>query len=76
MKSKTVRLMAVTAGALLVMTVSTGSTQAHQGFGPGGAFKDAVPSQVEPTPDRVTHLPMRPQMCEEFMGVDAKPFKG
>ena len=76
MKSKTVRLMAVTAGALLVMTVSTGSTQAQPSFAPGGAFKYAVPSQVEPAPDRVTHLPMRPQMCEEFMGVDTKPFKG
>jgi len=77
MKSKTVRLLAGTAGALLVITVTTGSTQAQQGSPPGGAFTDAaVIVRVEPAPDRVRYLPVPPRMCEEFMGLDPKPFKG
>lgn len=76
MKSKTARLIAVTAGALLAMTVTTGSTQAQQSSAPGGAFKDAVTSWVKPAPDLVRHLPVRPQMCEEFMHEYGKPFKG
>ncbi len=77
MKSKTGRLMAVTAGALLVTTVTTGSTQAQQSHAPGGAFKDAaVTVRVEPAPERVRYVPLPPRMCEEFMGLDPKPFKG
>lgn len=78
MKSKTARLIAVTAGALLAMTVTTGSTQAQQSSAPSGAFKDAVTSWPKSAPDRVRHLPVpvRPHMCDEFMDEYTTPFKG
>lgn len=79
MSSKTARLVAVTAGVLLALTVTTGSTQAQQSSGSGsGSILDgaAVTSWVKPAPERVVRTPLRRQMCEEFMRDYSKPSKG
>ncbi len=67
MSSKTVRLIAVTAGVLLAMTVTTGSTQAQPSPARGGAFYGVVTSWSEPAPERVVRTPLRHQLCEEIM---------
>ncbi len=77
MSLKPARLTAATVGVLLAMTVTTGSTQAQQSSSLGSVIDSAVTSWAKPAPERVVPLPLRPQMCEEFIHSSSKkPFKG